>query len=358
MRPAATCLALCLLGAPALAQSPNDAPTIEHAPAPAAITREPLVLRFGIRHLERVARLVVRWRVHGAPAWRTAVAVRDDAAWRVELPAQPITARWLDYYVTVETTDGATRASFASEASPHRVALRPEEGDERELVELTRNRNRRLEMTAGGEYTDFGSAVDTNGERCGAAAGGRCPDRWYTLWGEVRYRFYRRVRSVAVRVDRLDGVTTRATADGPRTRDVGLVAATASVEFRLADVVSLHLLGTLGANEVAVQGGGGLRLDIGTGTPAVVSLGFQGVTNYGLTASAWMRWETARDTPLGAGIELTSQPGANADWGLRLLAEGGRHFGRHLTVLARVGYGARLQDAGGFTGGGSVRVSF
>gem|GEM_PF-4904157 len=38
--------------------------------------------------------------------------------------------------------------------------------------------------------------------------------------------------------------------------------------------------------------------------------------------------------------------------------KGGRHFGRHLTVLARVGYGARQQDAGGFTGGGSVRVSF
>ncbi len=358
MRSVALSFALCLVGAPLLAQTPTDVPTIEHAPASAALTREPLVLRFGVRHLERVARLVVRWRSSGSPTWRSAVAVRDATAWRVDLPAQAITARWLDYYVTVETTDGATRASFASEASPHRVALRPEEGDESELVELTRNRGRRLEMTAGGEYTDFGSAIDTNGARCGAASGGRCPDRWYTLWGEVRYRFYRRVRSVAVRVDRLDGVTTRSTAEGPRTVDVGLVAATASVEFRLVDVVSLHLLGTLGANEVAVQGGGGVRLDIGTGTPAVVSLGFQGVTNYGLTASAWMRWETARDTPLGAGIELTSQPGANDDWGLRLLAEGGRHFGRHVTVLARVGYGARLQEAGGFTGGGSVRVSF
>ena len=132
------------------------------------------------------------------------------------------------------------------------------------------------------------------------------------------------MRSVAVRVDRLDGQTTRSTFEGPRTRDVGLVAATASVEFRLADIVSLHVLGTIGANEETVQAGGGVRLDLGTGQPAVVSLGFQGITSYGLTASAWMRWETAVNTPLGAGIELTSQPGANAQWGLRLLAEGAR----------------------------------
>lgn len=358
MRPALLALALCLPALPALAQQAPDAPSIEHAPVASAYARQPLVLRFGVRHLESVARLVVRWRAPSTPAWQSVVAVRDGMAWQVALPAQAITARWLDYYVVLETTDGGTHASFASAAAPHRVALRPEEDDERELVELTRNRGRRLEITAGGEYTDFGSSTDADGQRCGAAPGGRCPDRWYTLWGEVRYRFYRRVRSVAVRVDRLDGVTTRRTAEGPRTTDVGLVAATASVEFRLVNVLSLHLLGTLGANEVAVQGGGGVRLDIGTGTPAVVSLGFQGVTNYGLTASAWMRWETARDTPLGAGVELTSQPGANADWGLRLLVEGGHHFGRHLTLLARVGYGARLQDAGGFTGGGSVRVSF
>ncbi|MBK8696687.1 MAG: hypothetical protein IPN17_31610 [Deltaproteobacteria bacterium] len=218
-----------------------------------------------MRHLERVARLAVRWRPGSAAAWRTAVAVRDSGAWRVDLPAQPITARALDYYVVLELVDGSTRASFASAESPHRVVLRPEESDERELIELTRNRGRRLELTGGGEYTDFGSAPNEGGARCGAASGATCPDHWYTLWGEVRYRFYRRVRSVAVRVDRLDGQTTRSTFEGPRTRDVGLVAATASVEFRLVDMVSVHLLGTLGANEETVQVGGGLRLDVGTG---------------------------------------------------------------------------------------------
>lgn len=361
MRTTALCLALSVASLARSARAQTAAPelpSIEHAPPAAAHAREALSLRFGVRHLERVARLVVRWRSGGMGAWRSSVAARDGGGWRVDLPAQPITARAIDYYVVLELVDGATRASFASEERPHRVVLRPEESDERELIELTRHRGRRLEVTGGGEYTDFGAAPNPNGERCGAASGDRCPDHWYTIWGEVRYRFHRRVRSVAVRVDRLDGQTTRSTSEGPRTRDVGLVAATASVEFRLVELVSLHLLGTLGANEETVQVGGGLRLDVGTGQPAVVSLGFQGITSYGLTASAWMRWETARDTPLGAGIELTSQPGANDQWGLRLLAEGGRHFGRHLTVLARVGYGARQQDAGGFTGGGSVRVSF
>ena len=352
-------LSLCSIAAAARAQTPPpEAPAIGHTPLATAFTRDPVVLRFNVRHLEGVARLVVRWRTDLAPAWRSVAAERDEGAWRVALPPQPITARWLDYHVVLELTDGTAHASFASEADPHRVALRPEESDERELVELTRNRRRRLEVTAGGEYTDFGAAPNTNGTRCGVASGSRCPDYWYSLWGEVRYRFYRRVRSVAVRVDRLDGQTTRRTADGPLTRSVGLVAATASVEFRLAEILSLHVLGTLGANEESVQAGGGARLDIGTGQPAVVSLGFQGITSYGLTASAWMRWETARDTPLGAGIELTNQPGNDATWGVRLLAEGGHHFGRHLSVLARVGYGARQQDAGGFTGGGSVRVSY
>jgi hypothetical protein len=358
MRTTALSLALALLAlSPAAAAQTDDAPSIEHAPPVTALAREPVVLRFGVRHLERVARLAVHWRL-GADPWRVAVAVRDERAWRVDLPPPPITARSLDYYVVLERTDGAAHASFASEGQPHRVALRPDEGDERELVELSRHQGRRLELTGGGEYTDFGAAPNVGGNRCGPAAGAVCPDHFYTVWGEVRYRFHRRVRSVAVRVDRLDGQTTRTTFEGPRTRDVGLVAATASVEFRLVDLVSLHLLGTLGANEETVQTGGGLRLDIGVGQPAVVSLAFQGITSYGLTASAWMRWETARDTPLGAGVELTTQPGANAQWGLRLLAEGGHHFGRYLTVLARVGYGARQQDAGGFTGGGAVRVSF
>lgn len=365
MRTSALCLALSLAlslaaaSRSARAQSPaTDVPAIVHAPPATANAREAVVLRFGVRHLERVSRLVVRWRPGGSIAWRSAAAVRDEQAWRVDLPPQPITARAVDYYVVLELVDGTTRASFASAESPHRVVLHPEESDERELIELTRHRGRRLEVTGGGEYTDFGAAPNPNGDRCGVASGGRCPDHWHTLWGEVRYRFHRRVRSVAVRVERLDGQTTRSTFEGPRTRDVGLVAATASVEFRLVDLVSLHVLGTIGANEETVQAGGGVRLDVGTGQPAVVSLGFQGITNYGLTASAWMRWETAINTPLGAGIELTSQPGANAQWGLRLLAEGGHHFGRHLTVLARVGYGARQQDAGGFTGGGAVRVSF
>jgi len=43
----------------------------------------------------------------------------------------------------------------------------------------------------------------------------------------------------------------------------------------------------------------------------------------------------APHTPLGAGVEITTQPGANADPGVWLLVEVGREFGRHLTVTAR-----------------------
>jgi hypothetical protein len=122
--------------------------------------------------------------------------------------------------------------------------------------------------------------------------------------------------------------------------------------------MTLAVMGILGANEQSVQGGGGVRLELGTTYPARVQLSVQGITNYGLLGAAWLRWDTAPHTPLGAGVEITTQPGANADPGVRLLVEVGREFGRHVTVTARGGYGARREDAAGFTVGGNVQLAF
>ena len=179
-------------------------------------------------------------------------------------------------------------------------------------------------------------------------------DRFFTAWGMVRYRFHRVMRAVAVRVQRLEGQSTR---DGA-TRDVGLVAADTEVEFRLARPVSLTLRGTLGANEISVQGGGGLQVDIGVGSPTVLSLALSGITSYGLMTAAWLRFETVRDTPMGAGVEVTNQPSGGGAWGVRLLLEVGRHFGRHVTVTLRGGYGARQESAAGFSLGGAATLAF
>ena len=166
------------------------------------------------------------------------------------------------------------------------------------------------------------------------------------------------LRYHSVPIERLAGVTTRQESTGPATRDVGLVSASAEVELRLTPWMSGTLIAILGANELSVQGGGGARLELGVGLPARVQLSFQAITQYGILGAAWMRWDTVPDTPLGAGVEITTQPGANADPGVRLLFEVGRRFGRHVTVSLRGGYGARRESAAGFSGGGSVQLAF
>ncbi|MBI5517220.1 MAG: hypothetical protein HY909_25800 [Deltaproteobacteria bacterium] len=336
---------------------PAPRPRVLHAPRGAAFNQQPITLRFQFLHGELLERVLVSWRPRGEAAWRALPCVRHEDVWRADLPAQPVRVRAVEYHVTALTLAGQHLAVMASAEAPHVVVLRPEADDEQERADLRAHRGHRLEFTAGGEVTDFGARDNQGGLGCGAAAGARCRDWWYLVYGQARYRFHRQVRSVAVRVDRLVGVTTRVESSAPVERDVGLVAATTEVEFRLAPTISLAVQGILGANELTVQGGGGARLEFGTTLPTRLQLSFQGVTSYGVLGSAWMRWDTVRDTPLGAGVEVTTQPGANTSPGVRLLVEAGRHFGRYVTVTLRGGYGARREDAGGFTGGASVQLA-
>lgn len=345
-------LALALASPAALAQP--SAPSVEHAPAVSVAAMAPLELPLTIRRLERVARVEARWRPRPDAPYRAVVAERVADGWRCVIPAQPATARAVYYHLVIVDTDGREIPAFASAEAPHLVLVHPADAERDELWDLARSRGRRVEFTGGGEYTDFGSAPNPNGARCGRAAGDVCVDRFFTAWGMVRYRFHRTVRSVAVRVQRLEGRSTR---DG-ETRDVGLVAADTEVEFRLARWLSLTLRGTLGANEISVQGGGGAQLDFGVGSPAVVSLAVHGITSYGVLTSAWLRFKTVRDTPIGAGVEVTNQPSGGSDWGARLMLEVGRHFGRHVTVTLRGGYGARQESAAGFSLGGAATLAF
>ncbi len=308
-----------------------------------------LTLRFDPDRPELIERIVVSWRASRTTSWVELVGARDEAAWSVTIPAQPAATRSVEYYVTVAPREGEPIAAFASRERPHAVVYRLDDDDEQELRDLVAHRQNRLEFMVGGEYTSFGARPNTNGAVCGRASASSCEDWWYLLYGEVRYRFHRRVRSVAVRVERLAGVTTRQESLGPATRDVGLVSAATEVESVTA---------ILGANELSVQGGAGVRVEVGTGSPARVQLAFQGVSQFGLLGSAWMRWDTVPDTPLGAGVEITTQPGANADPGVRLLFEIGRRFGRHFSVTLRGGYGARREESSGFTGGGNLLLSF
>jgi hypothetical protein len=348
-----------LLAVPALALADElppapPQPSIVHAPDGRAPTGEPLVLAMDLVHPELIDRVMVHWRAGASGAFRaTRVRRGVEAAWAAQIRVPRRGVDRIEYYVTMTTRDGASRVAFASPEDPHVVVILPTPDDAQETAELAFRSGRRLDLAAGAEWIDLGRRRDEDGSLCDKP-GQRCRDDWYTLYGAVRYHFLRRVRSVGVRIDRLRGVTAR---DGNETR-VGLVGATVDVELRLAPAISLSFVGILGANEEAVQPGGGFELSFGVGEPTRLDVGLRGVANVGWTFDAWMRWLTIPRTPLGAGIEVTNEPGAGDDAAVRLLAEVGRQFGQNVTVTLRGGYGARDLRAGGPSLGGQAQVSF
>ncbi len=356
-------LALCLaLAAPrvAHAQTPasaaTDAPRVTHRPLGVTPSDAAVTLQAVVTFPHLVDRLTAHHRVDDGP-WRAVDFARAEGGLEASLPAPGFRARRVDYHLTLTLRDGTTREVFATRDDPHTVVVQRSDGDEAELADLLRARERRLEFIAGGEYTSFGARPNPNGSVCGPGRD-RCEDWWFSAWGEVRYHFHRAVRSVAVRVERLQGTTTRGDTAVPGLQDVGLVATTAEVEFRPAAWISLAASGILGANELSVQGGGGARVDLGVNGPARVNLAFRGIFNFGVLTSAWLRFDAARDTTLGAGVEVANQPGANENWGVRLLLEAGHQFGRHFGVTLRGGYGARRVEAAGFTAGGALSLAF
>jgi hypothetical protein len=338
----------------AVADAPELQPRILHVPPGQASTGAPLMLAMDLVHPERIDRVTVHWRAAASGPFRRARVRRGaETNWaaRIQVPRQGVDR--IEYYVTVRTRDGADLAAFASPEDPHVVVVLPTPDDAQEAADLAFRSGRRLDLTAGGEWVDLGERADGDGALCGKP-GQSCRDDWYVLYSAVRYHFLRRVRSVGVRVDRLRGVT-------PRSEDetrVGLVAATVDVELRLAPAISLSLLGVLGANEEAVQPGAGVLLSFGVGEPTRLDVGLRGVADVGWTFDAWMRWLTIPGTPLGAGIEVTNEPGVSDDAAVRLLAEVGQQLGRHVVVTLRGGYGARDLRAGGPSLGGEARVSF
>ncbi len=331
---------------------PDDGlPHLRHTPVARVRTRAPVTLTMTVVHPERMASLTVHWRMDGAP-WAEAPARRSGEAWSVTLPPPSLESRRLEYFITLATQTGQPLPVFARPESPHVTVIRPEEGDVAEAMELARNARRRLEFSLEGEYVDFGSRPNTNGEVCGEAGGLRCPDGWYALRGGVRYRYYRALRSVVVRVDRLVGQGTVFDRTSGRflSREVGIVAGTVELEFRAHDLLSLSVGGILGADEDEVQGGIVGRVEIGVDRPTRAVISAQHITGFGSLVSGWMRFVPAQSVPMGVGIEVTDQPGTR-DFGARLLYELGLRLSQHLTVTLRGGYGARRLEASGFTAG-------
>ncbi len=337
----------------------NATSWIAHPPVQVAWIRQPLALTAEVRNAQRVLRVECVYRIGTSGAWRTeAFSPGGAGQYRASLPAARLEDREIQYYLRVVERTGTQRNAFGSEAEPHRVFVRQTSDDALEARELADFRGNRSEFMLRGEYVSFGSPSAPNGTiQCPNLP---CPDWYYQFELTYRYRFFRLIRSLNFGAGSMRARTTSVPASGVPVTDspVGLDYGYADLELRLIPELMLSLRVLLGANEVTVQPGGGFSLAFLPSHATRVTFRYQGVLGVGNLFSGWMHWFTIRDTPMGAGIEITNFPGGNAMWATRLLFEAGRRFGRHLTIGARIGYQARMLEAGMISAGGWVSLEF
>jgi hypothetical protein len=238
--------------------------------------------------------------------------------------------------------------------------VRRTDGDAHELRDYAEYNQTRAEVLARGEYVDFGVTPQNVG-LCRPPAPA-CVDWYYHLEASFRYRFLRIVRSIRFGFGHMRGYTTTV---NPRVGATTGLNASVGADYGLGEIElgfaswfrgSVGLL--LGANELTVYAGATVRLEFIPTPYSLLSFGWWGLLGVGNVVDGWLRWTTVPRTPMGAGIELSNLPGANAAWGTRLLVEVARELGRHVVLGARGGYQARSLVAGGLSAGGFLAVRF
>ncbi len=321
-----------------------------HDPVAMGPVHEAIVLSADILHADRLARLECVYRTGTSGPWQTVTFERSVArGWIAQLPAQPLATRTLEYYLVVVTTDGQRLPGFASEQGPHHILLRPSDSEAAELRELADVRGNRSEVVLDGGYVSFGTAHSN-------CPGGQpaCADWYYHAELSYRYRFLGVVRSVNFGAGHMRGATPAPTIGSW----VGLDYAFGDLELRASPAFTISMRAILGATATTVQPGGGIGFDVIPNHAMRVVFRYQGMLGVGHLISGWMRWTTVRDTPMGAGIEVTNYPAGNADWAARMLVEIGHRFGRHFSISIHGGYQARNLTAGGVALGGRIGLEF
>jgi len=334
-----------LLGAPAFA---DESPGILHSPQNELSTGKGRLV-FRVLAPDRAGTIVVEWRPRGGGRGGRVVAARDVGGWIAELPEAAVQPPGFSYWAIERLDDGTERPIFASAADPHPVQVFDTTRDAGRRDELEGLRGRRSEMTARGEWVDFG-------QRRVPLYGSDVPDRYYRLEAGFSYAILSAVDRIDIAIGHLRG---RAATLGVRDPDfrVGTDYGRAAITWLADPLVRIRTSILFGISQEGFEEGGGGDLILGQPWRTSFTVGVDGVTTLGWTGRVRLGWATVERVPMGASIAVTTFP-AGEDAGVRLLYDVGIEIGDAWLVRAEGGYQGRTSVTGGPAAGLEVALRF
>lgn len=297
--------------------------------------------------------LVVHFRAAGTAAYQTVeLQRRDEGHWIAVVPPGAVVAPGVEYFLTA-----GDDVVFASAAWPHLVPAVLDVESQRRARDEARNLGHRSRFHTAAEWVDYGS------RRVGNT---RVADRYYRIDGDFSYRLYAYpLEELRVGYTRLLGDTEN---DDPAMCPAGKDACTASAGFKVGgwfelgvgvvEGVRLDTRAMVMATQDGFGVGGRLELRLGVLDGDHIATGIEGISSVGTTGYFRLGWATVPKLPMSATVEVTNLPASYRDTGVRLFYDLAVPVAPTVRLGVRVGYAARTEQVGGFTGGGSAVVDF
>ncbi|RLB56444.1 MAG: hypothetical protein DRI90_18695 [Deltaproteobacteria bacterium] len=374
IRPAASvalAAALALTSPAALAADDDDdscgasaVSELFHAPVSAAVAHEGLSLNVEIIHPQQIKRTLLLYRSGKDKPYReVAFRRKKDGPYQAAIPEEDVLPPGLAYAIEVERPNGTRSAIFSSRAEPHPVQV-PEDGmDQIERVLDQRVDHRRVVFAGGGEYVDFGHSTAQVQNANGELDERTVNDRYYRVEGSFTYRPLRTIAEFGIRLGVVRGsapVPVRPPLPGQEEDErfeVGLNYGAPWVRFRMGEHWHLDASSLVSVTEVGFSAGGGGTLHIGDPYGSKLSVGFEGIHQFGARFFSQVDIQAHRNLRISPIIEVTNMPSAD-EFGVRLLAEAAIDIGWGFGLLGRAGYQARDATSGGPTAGGALSYAF
>jgi hypothetical protein len=343
-----------------LAQKPAQAPVTEetrvhHAPVAATDEDKPLTIQAHIERPDRAKRVLLVYA--SGPGGVREVAferTQEDGpdAFAAEIPASDVHAPRLAYAIEVEDRSGARHDAFASRAAMHDVEVLEDEDDLRERAQLDRLDHRRSQLTASTEYAYFGTTTTTVG---GTPFSVR--DEFWRVDASYTYRILRTVAEFGISFGVVRGSSLVPNATTPDAFDVGLNYGAPRIRFRATDWLHFDVELLTSITEVGFSVGAGGAVLLGSPYAMHVTLGGEGIENFGGRGYARLDIPAGRRVTVAPTVEVTNMPHAT-DAGVRLLLDTSILLGHGFSLGLRGGYMARTFASGGFGGGAQVGFAF
>ena len=229
---------------------------------------------------------------------------------------------------------------------------------ERRLLEQVNGR--RHELTASGEWVDFGATeIVTETPGNGVPRRQISDDHYWRAEARYDYRFLLVLYSLGLRLGVLRGTSPiedrYPTGDDPHA--AGLNYAVPELRLRFHDVFHMDAGVIIGVNDEGFAFGGTGAMHIGDLYGPRLTLAFEGVQQLGVTAKTQVHLPLVDWLELAPVVELTNLP-AGDRFGLRMLGDVVVRPGAGLSIRARGGYQTRFSEGGGPTIGGGLGLAF